>query len=164
MRSPFKPVRRRLLARLALSAAVFSTLLWLQSALVAVNCRGKRASVGVGYGLLNFNISDAGSVSTGCGVTWPSRQDGRVYFAPTWWPAYMWTWRNAQLVLSINIPLWIPSLLFFLVRTVLLRGAGPIVVGACRGCRYNLTGNTSGICPECGTPMSETRDPPPDRG
>jgi len=25
---------------------------------------------------------------------------------------------------------------------------------ACRKCGYNLTGNVSGICPECGTPIS----------
>ena len=25
--------------------------------------------------------------------------------------------------------------------------------GLCRHCGYNLTGNVSGICPECGTPM-----------
>lgn len=26
----------------------------------------------------------------------------------------------------------------------------------CRACKYNLTGNVSGICPECGTPVAET--------
>ena len=26
--------------------------------------------------------------------------------------------------------------------------------GHCRSCGYNLTGNTSGVCPECGTPVN----------
>lgn len=28
------------------------------------------------------------------------------------------------------------------------------LIQACRKCNYNLRGNRSGICPECGTPMS----------
>ncbi len=31
------------------------------------------------------------------------------------------------------------------------RWTKPIPVGCCQSCSYNLTGNTSGICPECGT-------------
>ena len=27
--------------------------------------------------------------------------------------------------------------------------------GGCRTCRYNLTGNTSGVCPECGTAINQ---------
>jgi hypothetical protein len=27
-------------------------------------------------------------------------------------------------------------------------------VGFCKKCHYNLTGNTTGICPECGTPIN----------
>jgi hypothetical protein len=27
--------------------------------------------------------------------------------------------------------------------------------GHCRRCGYNLTGNVSGVCPECGTPVPE---------
>jgi hypothetical protein len=30
--------------------------------------------------------------------------------------------------------------------------------GYCRACGYNLTGNVSGVCPECGTKIK----PPPD--
>ena len=30
-----------------------------------------------------------------------------------------------------------------------------IVAGFCRRCGYNLTGNVSGICPECGTPIAK---------
>lgn len=28
------------------------------------------------------------------------------------------------------------------------------VQGLCRRCRYDLTGNASGVCPECGTPIT----------
>jgi uncharacterized paraquat-inducible protein A len=37
-------------------------------------------------------------------------------------------------------------------RFIQLRNDG---IPRCRQCRYILTGNTSGICPECGTPVSE---------
>ena len=30
-------------------------------------------------------------------------------------------------------------------------------LGLCRACGYNLTGNTSGVCPECGTPIPSKR-------
>ena len=52
---------------------------------------------------------------------------------------------------EIYAPLWIPFLIiaggtFFLFR----RERRLIPPGHCRKCSYNLTGNTSGICPECG--------------
>jgi hypothetical protein len=30
-----------------------------------------------------------------------------------------------------------------------------IAAGLCRRCSYSLTGNTSGVCPECGTPVAK---------
>jgi hypothetical protein len=30
--------------------------------------------------------------------------------------------------------------------------------GICSGCGYSLTGNTSGVCPECGTSVSSAPD------
>jgi len=33
----------------------------------------------------------------------------------------------------------------------------PARPGACRACGYDLTGNTSGVCPECGTAVVPTR-------
>jgi hypothetical protein len=31
--------------------------------------------------------------------------------------------------------------------------------GRCLGCGYDLTGNVSGVCPECGTPVPDARTP-----
>ena len=30
--------------------------------------------------------------------------------------------------------------------------------GRCPACNYNLTANTSGVCPECGTPVHATKE------
>jgi hypothetical protein len=52
---------------------------------------------------------------------------------------------------SVGLPLWMPFLLIatpaaFLWWTDRRR----IPPGHCQNCGYNLTGNVSGICPECG--------------
>lgn len=39
------------------------------------------------------------------------------------------------------------------------RQRSPTPYPACLKCRYNLTGNTSGICPECGAPVPGTENP-----
>jgi len=31
----------------------------------------------------------------------------------------------------------------------------PLAAGHCQTCGYNLTGNVSGVCPECGETMAE---------
>jgi len=33
----------------------------------------------------------------------------------------------------------------------------------CKSCGYNLTGNTSGVCPECGTTIKKNPSPLPAR-
>ena len=35
--------------------------------------------------------------------------------------------------------------------------------GLCRSCGYSLTGNVSGVCPECGTPVANQDDGVPER-
>lgn len=52
---------------------------------------------------------------------------------------------------AVSIPLWMPLALIGL-PTVLLfwRDRGRIPPGHCQKCGYDLTGNVSGVCPECG--------------
>ena len=61
---------------------------------------------------------------------------------------------------ALRIPLW-PVLAVGVAITLLLwrrdaRLPGP---GCCKRCGYNLTGNVSGRCPECGTVISDEQEP-----
>ncbi len=52
-----------------------------------------------------------------------------------------------------SIPLWIPFAAIGAPTVALwMLGRRRSKPGHCRRCNYNLTGNTSGICPECGEP------------
>ncbi|MBN1489161.1 MAG: hypothetical protein JXA69_04520 [Phycisphaerae bacterium] len=72
------------------------------------------------------------------------------------WPAYEKILPNAQLqgpygMTSIAVPYWILFLLVAIPTAVLWwRGRRCIPSDCCRQCGYNLTGNVSGVCPECG--------------
>ena len=58
-------------------------------------------------------------------------------------------------ILSVSLPLHIPVLISLLLtgfsRRAQVKSESPL---ACKNCGYNLTGNTSGICPECGAPCA----------
>jgi hypothetical protein len=54
------------------------------------------------------------------------------------------------------LPLWIPVVAVTLPTGVLFwPGRGRVRACCCVSCGYDLTGNVSGICPECGTPIRE---------
>jgi hypothetical protein len=57
---------------------------------------------------------------------------------------------------TLSIPFWIPMILIA-VPTLwsFWRARERSKWGRCRKCLYDLTGNVSGICPECGTPIPE---------
>jgi hypothetical protein len=62
-------------------------------------------------------------------------------------PSVLW---NVPLPVA-SVPLWIPTAFFGLLAAIAglfaFRKPAP---GMCAACGYNLTGNTSGLCPECG--------------
>lgn len=51
---------------------------------------------------------------------------------------------------SFGLPLWIPLLLAAVPTIVLFRRDRRTPSHCCHSCGYDLTGNTSGTCPECG--------------
>ncbi len=52
--------------------------------------------------------------------------------------------------LPAAVPLWLPLGLLGIPTALLWWLDGPPRPGHCQNCGYNLTGNTSGRCPECG--------------
>ena len=63
---------------------------------------------------------------------------------------------------SVGIPCWLAVVIFALLPTFLvcrsaigrLRGRLRTSLGRCYKCGYDLAGNTSGLCPECGSTIS----------
>ncbi len=71
-----------------------------------------------------------------------------------------WNESTIQLCHQVRIPLWLPFALFIALPARALfrrlirwqhRNAG-----LCVRCKYDLTGNVSGVCPECGTAVKGT--------
>lgn len=57
---------------------------------------------------------------------------------------------------SFVLPLWIPFLIVGVPTLFFFwRGRRAVLQGHCRSCGYNLTANTTGVCPECGTCIPE---------
>lgn len=100
---------------------------------------------------ISLSTSDWMTGMTGGGVifrSW-SLQMGPEFFNVTPRSAGM-IWQPGWIGKTLYLPFWsihIPILLF---TTVLWRADRPRKVGQCDSCSYDLTGNQSGICPECG--------------
>lgn len=58
---------------------------------------------------------------------------------------------------QVAFPLLLPLVLSSVVTALLYRRVRRIRPGHCSTCGYNLTGNESGICSECGTKIGEAK-------
>jgi hypothetical protein len=72
-----------------------------------------------------------------------------------WYPLVIWEGRSQRF--SAAVPIWM-----ILVPLAILEGVimwkGRSRVRLCSECGYNLTANSSGICPECGAPCVHDQD------
>lgn len=82
---------------------------------------------------------------------WSTRPGWIVFWAPTFPPEHLLP-RSGVVNGSrvVWLPLWIPLLFAAATTAFLWRDRRRVPPGHCR-CGYDLTGNTSGVCPECGT-------------
>jgi hypothetical protein len=56
-------------------------------------------------------------------------------------------WRSSDMY---SIPYWMPFLLLAIPTAILWYRDRRPPVGRCQWCGYDLMGNVSGVCPECG--------------
>jgi len=119
---------------------------------IEVHWIGNRSIVSLSEGCLTFsrNVlapSQPGRWYAACVTGRPFNRPPMVYGL---WRPFVRTDPAAQMVM---LPMWL-ALLGCAVPTGLLwfPGRRPAAVGRCPKCRYDLTGNVSGRCPECGLP------------
>jgi hypothetical protein len=84
-----------------------------------------------------------------------------------WWRGVQYskfTFPHQSTMRQVWLPFWMIALVLSfvpLVRLVTwLRAFRRIRGGRCRACSYDLTGNTSGTCPECGSPVPSSSPTP----
>lgn len=62
------------------------------------------------------------------------------------------SWRGGNI--ELNLPLGALFVVSVVPTIVLARPDRRLWLGHCKRCAYDLTGNVSGVCPECGTPVA----------
>ncbi len=66
----------------------------------------------------------------------------------SWIPLFLWN--KSLRAYGIAFPCWLIAIIVFIPTFLLWRKDRRIPEGHCRNCGYNLTGNVSGKCSECG--------------
>lgn len=119
---------------------------------VVLHVPGKHG-LAIGNGAIHLAIARS---RVGTIVNWADSWGVTVFGNPQ--PFSYWPYRTPKIWYSLGgskvftLPLWIP-LVIVAIPTALVwyRGRRP-PRGHCQRCGYDLTGNVSGVCPECGTP------------
>lgn len=144
------PARARPAACVSMCTAVVLTLGWASTAFFYVTVGdGRRYNVRVGQGtvVLNFGerLSAFEKVEFRKGVHVGALELRRLSFRlPS-----LWTLRNPFTIRAV-MPLWIIVLPTIIMAMIIRAHGRRQNIGKCRGCNYDLTGNVSGRCPECG--------------
>lgn len=128
--------------------------LWFVACCVPLAAYHSSAYVAVGLGKTKFTVSvDAGclivyhvpDLDTGDVAKLLRRRPGRsdLMLAPKWFRVSGWR--------VLALPAWLFTAVGMSVGAAIWLLTRPRRPGGCRKCGYDLTGNVSGVCPECGT-------------
>lgn len=135
MRRPY--FIRRMFMRVGVALCIAIAACWIVASVSQVMYGASRFHVFLRYGGLEFYTHGQTKPS---GLTVQMKRHG-IW---THWPSYKKTSGYTK------IPFWmlfLPTLLF----TIWMWRTSRVLPGKCWKCRYDLTGNESGVCPECGT-------------
>ena len=122
-------------SRIFAVCAVLTVLVGVASMFVYVELFGH---VGIGFGKLAASTTRVNPAP----VSWTTI-DPRIA-----WDLRLWVALMPSLWNFVSIPLWMPAVTFATLAWFTRSRAKPR--GCCGKCGYNLTGNVSGKCPECG--------------
>jgi hypothetical protein len=143
---------RRVLKRVGLVACVVLAVAWFLTLFWGGAYIGFTKTIGASRGAMGFLVytNDPGDY---VGWDWYRRPDGDL----RWWPSYDDGTSPAvgphlrQRTRRLIVPLWIPFLLTAIPTVFLWRRDARCPEGFCEKCGYDLTGNVTGVCSECGT-------------
>lgn len=141
----------------ASGVAVFIVvLIWVLSGWWYANVRGKLWYADISAGVLSITIVHedlADWIGTEGVTVWPYPEPFRL----EWTVPHTADWSQSTVGhwWEFNLPLWAVLLVVSgpLLRTVYQRWRHRMPPGTCTKCGYDLTGNVSGRCPECGAPI-----------
>lgn len=142
----------RVLRWLGFFAAMMMLVVWVVSVITRADycCNTWRAASGAG----------------GVGICWrqnpwPGFRGLHIRYEPDyrllWLPGYV----HRATMAAVSVPLWMLFLLVVLPTAYLFwSNRRHLPPGHCQRCGYNLTGNVSGTCPECGSAVPGQRAEP----
>ena len=139
---------------------------WVVTALtllvIAVSVLSTRATLDLMYWRVSGELAGGGMTLV---VYLSSEMDPWEFYAAAFWER-TWNLENAVLPRAgrepgwwdiwVVIPMWLVCGGAVAVCAVVWWHALRVGKGHCRLCGYNLTGNTSGRCPECGRPVEQS--------
>ncbi len=132
-------MKRRIRFRLAIIIAILVAVVWVASIRWSAFAANPLWGVGIGRGVL-FIVKGETFIERGL---YFERHEMPFHWKLNWRQAFPGEW-------SLEIPLWVPLAVVIFAAVILGRRPRVISRFSCTNCNYNLTGNVSGICPECG--------------